>query len=366
MFGKGLESLIPPQSHQNNEPHSPQPAPQDNQPTETYTAEPSPAIQPHQPEEAHQKELQIIRQEPPKEAPAPVPLEVEEKIEGAVFQIEIEKIKPNPHQPRKNFDEFALRELANSIREFGVLQPLIVSKVERESEQGWSVYYELVAGERRLKASRIAGLNTVPVIIRSEPADREKLEMAIIENIQRTDLNPIELAKAIARLQDEFGLTQREIAVRLGKSREVIANTVRLLSLPTQIQEAVITGKISESHARLLLSIDDIGIREKAFQDILNENLNVRDTDARIKKMQLPAGTTENKEIAKQYVDSEISFLKEKLEEFLGTKVNLESRGKSGKITISFYSPEELEEIVQKVTRQSDNQSLLPPSGLSA
>src|SRR3989344_4719501 len=164
----------------------------------------------------------------------PTPRLIEEKRyekllpTDAIFQIEVERITSNPHQPRREFNEEALKELANSIREFGVLQPLVVSKIERETENGTSVEYELIAGERRLMASKLAGLRTVPAIVRSTSSDKEKLELAIIENIQRADLNPIETARAFAKLQDEFKLTQREIAARLGKSREAVANSVRL------------------------------------------------------------------------------------------------------------------------------------------
>jgi len=282
----------------------------------------------------------------------------DEKIEGAIFQIEIDKISPNPHQPRRHFDEEALRELAVSIREFGILQPLVISKIETESETGWNVRYELVAGERRLMAAKLAGLHTVPAIIRKESDDREKLELAVIENIQREDLNPIEFARALARLQDEFGFTQREIAARIGKSRETIANAVRLLSLPTEVQNAVAGGQISESHARLLLSIDDAGFQKEVFEDVVKYKLNVRETDGRIRRGR--GASISRESIAP--INPEIESLKSKLEEFLGTKINLQSKGASGKLTISFYSPEELEAIVDKVIKRNDSQSPLPPS----
>jgi len=383
MLGKGLEALIPPQSeevnsdnNQLNQQINPQGVEQDTPAIEPgYKIEqetlPEPApIQTPQPEptliQSPQSEPQvnelpqadinqevvsvedpITQTEPEHESPKPE--YPEEKISGTVFQIEIDRVKPNPHQPRKHFEESALSELAISIREFGVLQPLVVSKVEEESERGWSVHYELIAGERRLMASKIAGLRTVPVIVRKEPADREKLELAIIENIQREDLDPIELAKATARLQDEFGLTQREIATRLGKSRESIANNVRLLSLPTHIQEAVSERHLSESHARLLLSIDDLAVQDQIFKDILREGLNIREATERIKRIKSGGFVRGDKSEKRAYINPEVSSMKEKLEEFLGTKVDLQSKGSSGKITISFYSPEELEGIVDKV-----------------
>ncbi len=262
----------------------------------------------------------------------------------AVFQVEIEKIYKNPYQPRRNFDEESLRELAVSIREFGILQPLVVSKIEQQTDWGWSVYYELIAGERRYLAAKIIGLQTVPVIIREPLIDREKLELAVIENVQRENLNPIEFARAAARLQDEFGMAQREVAARLGKSREVIANAVRLLSLPSEIQEAVAGKKISESHARLLLSIGDQQAQEKLFREILGDNPTVREVQARVKRIKKGDYKT-------GFVDPDITSLREELEEYLGTKVDLMSKGESGKITINYYSPEELDSIIEKLLK---------------
>ena len=276
-----------------------------------------------------------------------------------VFQIETDKIKPNPHQPRRHFDEVALGELANSIREFGIIQPLVVSKVERETDRGWEVSYELVAGERRLLAAKSLGLATVPAIIRQVPIEHEKLELAVTENVQRTNLNPIELARAVAKLQEEFKLTQREIAARLGKSREVIANTLRLLSLPSNIQEAVATGKISESQARLLLSVDDAAAQERIFQEILNDNLTTREVSHRVRQLKVGAP------LGARVVDPDLLALKEELESALGAPVELKREGEGGKLTINFYSKEELEGILAKL-KQTDSQFLLYPSALSA
>lgn len=264
----------------------------------------------------------------------------------AIFQIEVDKITANPHQPRRNFDEEGLRELASSIREFGVLQPIIVSKVETESETGTNVVYELIAGERRLLASRLAGLRTIPAIVRRLTPEREKLEIAIIENIQRQDLDPIEEAKAFARLQDEFRLTQREIAAKLGKSRETVANTVRLLGLPSDIQKALSERKISESQGRLLLSVTDIAEQQRMYEDILRGGMSVRELKSKIQKKK----DMSSNEIA--FVKPETLALKEKLEEFLGTKVDLKEEGDRGKITISFYSKEELKGIIEKLFKE--------------
>ena len=280
------------------------------------------------------------------------PTKNEESTKGIVFQIETDKIAPNPHQPRRDFDAQSLQELANSVREFGVIQPLIVTKIERESSRGWDVSYELVAGERRLMASKIAGLRTVPAVIRQVPQDHEKLELAITENVQRANLNPIEFARAIARLQEEFKLTQREIATRLGKSREAVANSVRLLSLPSEIQEAVSAGKVSESQARLLLSVDDVAQREKLFQEITAGNLTVREISSRVRQWK---GKPELE--TRKAIDPELLALKEELESALGAPVEIRKEGSGGKLTINFYSKEELEGILAKF-KQNDNQSL--------
>ena len=284
-----------------------------------------------------------------------------QKDKGIIFQIETDKILPNPHQPRRDFNEQSLQELANSIREFGVIQPLIVTKIEKESERGWTVSYELVAGERRLLAAKILGLTTVPAIIRQVPVEHEKLELAVTENVQRTNLNPIEFARAIAKLQEDFRLTQREVAARLGKSREAIANTLRLLSLPTEIQEAVATGKVSESQARLLLSVEDIAARDRLFREILTNNLTVREINLRVRQLKgkpVPESAEEGPVASStKTIDPELLALKEELEAALGTPVELRKEGEGGKLTINFYSKEELEGILAKL-KQNDSQSL--------
>jgi len=273
-----------------------------------------------------------------------------------IFHIELEKIAPNPHQPRRHFDEDELRELANSIREFGILQPLLVSKIEEESDFGQSVRYELIAGERRLKAAKILGLPTVPVIVRSASPDVEKLEMAVIENIQRTDLNPIESARVMARLQDEFGMTQREIASKLGKSREAVSNTVRLLSLPSEIQNAIAEGRVNESQGRMLLSLEDPQLQNSIFAELLKDNLSVRQLESRIRMVKGKLSRQEDGKQGSSFVDTETKALQEQLEEFLGTKVEVMRDGKSGKIVINFYSQEELNSVLNKFFKQNGNQ----------
>ncbi len=276
----------------------------------------------------------------------------EPKKLGAVFQIEVEKIFPNPHQPRRYFDQEQLKGLANSIREFGIIQPLVISKILKETETGTNVYYQLIAGERRLLAAKMVGLRTVPAIIKSVSAEKEKLEISIIENIQRADLNPIEVARAYAKLQDEFGLTQREIGARLGKSRETVANTLRLLNLPSEIQLAVEQGRINESQARILLQIEDISKQREIFSSLLTkegEGLTVRGLKEKIKT-----------EIIKpKKINPEVEEIKSRLEEVLGTKVIIREDGDKGKLVIDFYSIEELSSLAEKImTKQSDSQSL--------
>lgn len=264
----------------------------------------------------------------------------------AVFQLEIEKIKPNPHQPRRHFDDEALKDLAASIREFGILQPLVVTKVEKETPSGTDVEYILIAGERRLMASKLLGLERVPAIVRRVDFERERLEMAIIENLQRENLNPIETARAFSRLQDEFNLTQREIATRLGKSREAIANSVRLLDLPAYIQDALSNNQISETHGRLLLAISDASMQQKLFKDLVENKLTTRELKERLK----PTSIKDPREVVRASVDPEIRVAQERLTAKLGAPVTIEHRGENGKITISFFSEEELRSILDRIS----------------
>ncbi|OGM91019.1 hypothetical protein A3A20_00235 [Candidatus Wolfebacteria bacterium RIFCSPLOWO2_01_FULL_45_19] len=267
-------------------------------------------------------------------------------LSDAVFQIEVEKIKSNPHQPRKYFNDDNLRELASSIREVGIIQPLVVSKIEIETESGANVEYQLIAGERRLLAAKMAGFERVPVVVRAVEHDRERLELAIIENLQRQDLNPVETARAYAKLQDEFGMTQREIGTRIGKSRESVANAVRLLGLPSEIQDALAASKLNESHARFLLSVTDIGEQIKLFNEIIFNNLTTRELRARTRVGK--ERRTENKGQNAAEVDVELIAVQERLCEILGAPVKVERSGETGKITITFYSPEELRGILEK------------------
>lgn len=263
-----------------------------------------------------------------------------------VFQVELNKIVENPYQPRKEFDQESLDELAASIREFGVLQPLVVTRVNEETDYGTKVTYQLIAGHRRLLASKKAGLKTVPVIIRNQLKRADALEMAIVENIQRQDLNVIETARAYARLSDEFGLTQREIAARLGKSRESVANTLRLLSLPTHMQDALSQGKINESHARILLQISDPVRQQETFDQIIHEKLSVRDVKRTLQRTQTSSHTP------RAHTTPEIKAMEKDISDAVGAPVHIELSEKGGKIVIHFFSPEEAQGIAQRIKRE--------------
>lgn len=279
----------------------------------------------------------------------------ERKPDEAIYYIEVSKVRPNPDQPRKEFNEESLRELAASIREFGLLQPIVVSKIEKEVENGTEVEYELVAGERRLMATKLLGLETIPAIIRNVRLERERLELAIVENIQRENLNPIEMARAYSRLQDEFRLTQREVASRLGKSRETVANTLRLLDLPTEIQDAISKGQLTESHGRLLLAIDDQAVQGKLFQDLIANKLSTREL-----KDQAQAYSKSKQEAKHEaQLPPEIKMAEERLASELGAPVVIRDHDGAGKITISFYSKEELINILKRLGAQEDDTRFL-------
>ncbi len=372
MLGKGLESLIP---KKQNTPSQNQPTQQDGLKNSSEEAENLPAAdvvgenskiseqaawRDRTPSEgklsgeqrASEQNFDARRPTGGKDFLSPV-----KKHQYAIFHIEINKIKPNPHQPRRDFDEESLKELANSIREHGILQPLVVSKIEKETEFGSDVEYQLIAGERRLRAAKLIGLERVPAIVKNIAKDAERLEMAIVENLQRSDLSPIETARAYAKLQDVFGLTQQEIATRLGKSRETIANTLRLLKLPTEIQDAVSKNQINESQARLLLTIEEPVQQQNLFKEIIGNNLSVRELRSRLRAdkrptLRLDSGqATNDKQLTT--LNPEIIELEEKLSDLFGAKVKIKpfnkAQGRGGEIIIEFYSPEEIEGIIQKI-----------------
>src|SRR3989344_4718516 len=274
------------------------------------------------------------------------------KKSDSIFWIELEKIEPNPFQPRREFNEGALKELASSIREHGVLQPILVTKREIETPTGLDVRYQLIAGERRWRAAELARLSQIPAVIRRGiPDDRIKLELALIENVQREELNPMERARAFKQLVDEFKLVQREIAERIGKSREGIANALRLLALPPKIQEALQTGEITEGHARAILMAGDDAIKQfEVYNAILTDRLNVREAENRARHIAGKSFTQRKRATLVQ--DPEMKAWQNRLQERLGTKVQLQRMGERGKIVVEFYSEEELRGVLNKLIKE--------------
>ncbi len=268
------------------------------------------------------------------------------KTKESIFLVETDQIKENPYQPRRDFNEEELRSLANSVREHGILQPLIVTKSEEETASGIKVSYELVAGERRLKAAKIAGLNFVPAVIRPKIEEKQKLELALIENIQRADLNPLEKARGYEKLVKEFGLTQKEVAEKVGQSREGVANALRLLNLPVEIQKAIESGKISEGHGRTILALSGDNQKIALMNEIILKNLSVRAAESLGRQVK---GVS--KRVRENSLDAESKELESRLEEFFGTRVKLAKTGNRGRILIEFYSPEELTAILDKILK---------------
>lgn len=266
---------------------------------------------------------------------------------GTVANVSLDEIEKNPFQPRENFDEEGLIELANSIKEQGVIQPVTVRKTEGEK-------YQLITGERRFKASKMAGLTEIPAYVRIAD-DSAMLEMAIVENIQRENLNPIEIAIGYNRLIEDYNLTQEMLSERLGKSRPTIANYLRLLKLPAEIQIGLRQEKISMGHAKSLVSIDNIQTQLNIFHDIIAQNLSVRQVEEIVQNVEKEPGT-ETKEKLKSSNDTSSSFytdIQNELSETLGVKVQVKSKnGEKGKIIVSFSSSEEFEKIVTLVNKK--------------
>lgn len=251
-----------------------------------------------------------------------------------VVEIDIDSIVPNPQQPRIRFDEEKLADLASSIKTHGIIQPLIVS---RNGNQ-----YELIAGERRYQASKIVGLKKIPVIVR-EAGEKDKLELAIIENIQRHDLNAVEEAKAYQKLIDEYQMNQEEVAFKMGKSRSLVANKVRLLSLPVEIQRALIEGRITEGHAKAILAVSNPEKQRALYELILKDNLTVRQTEDKTKDISVKP----HKRVVN--VDPALKEIEETLIGALGTKVKISKSGNGGKIVIEYYSQEDLDSLLNKI-----------------
>ncbi|MDK2821114.1 MAG: ParB family transcriptional regulator, chromosome partitioning protein [Clostridia bacterium] len=264
----------------------------------------------------------------------------ENKNDNKIINLDIDQIITGHHQPRQDFDEEKLQELAQSIRVHGVIQPIVVKPIGDNS-------YEIVAGERRWRASKKAGLDSIPAIIK-EIDERETAEIALIENLQREDLNPIEEAEAYRELINKYKLKQDEIAKRVGKSRPVIANALRLLNLPTEVKTLLKNNQISQGHARLLLSLQNSDQQRLITNKIIKEKLSVRDTEKAIKKLLKSQKEThkDKKEKPSKKDDLEIKFFEDQLQQSLSTKVKLRHNKKNGKIEIYYFGYEDLERIL--------------------
>jgi ParB family chromosome partitioning protein len=258
-----------------------------------------------------------------------------------VIEVAIADIVPNPYQPRKNFDQEKLEELANSIQQYGVIQPIVIRRIAKG--------FELVAGERRWRAAQKCGLKVIPVVIR-DYSDSEMMEIALIENLQRENLNPIEEAVSYRRLMEEFGLTQEEVAKKLGRSRSLIANTIRLLQLPEQIQAFVSRGTLSMGHAKALLALPTAELQHDAANRVIEEDLNVRDIEEIVRK-----ATAKQSKTKKKINTREISLIdaEERLKIFFGTQVKIKPGNIKSRIEIEYYSLEDLERILEITERNS-------------
>ncbi len=262
--------------------------------------------------------------------------------QAGAAEIPIGRVSPNPHQPRQAISQESLAELAASIREHGVIQPLIVTQVGDE--------YQLIAGERRWRAAQLAGMTTVPVLIK-ETTPQQMLELALVENVQRADLNPLEEASAYRQLMDEFRLTQEQVAERVGKSRAAVANTVRLLRLPGEVKEALAASLISEGHARALLSLPTEPLQCRALAIIVQHGLNVRQTEDLARRMQIEADEADESKPVRESpsLSPQDRDAVEKFQVHLGTKVNLVRGKRGGRLVIHFYSEEELQAIYEAI-----------------
>lgn len=277
----------------------------------------------------------------------------------SIYWVELDKVKPNPYQPRREFNEDKINDLADSIRQYGVLQPLVVTRRERQTEDGGLVTdYELIAGERRLRASQIAGLSQIPVIIKTiegntEEENRIKLELAIIENLQREDLNPIDRAYAFSRLVNEFNFKHSEVGQKVGKSREYVSNTLRMLALPEEVQQALSEGKIAEGHARPVMMLSDKPEEQiTLFKEILAKKLTVREAEAISRRVAAD-------KVRKQSLrfDPEMVELENQLTDTLGTRVQIEKRKVGGKLTIDFFSADDLRGLLDILNKEENVKS---------
>ncbi len=266
-----------------------------------------------------------------------------------VQHVDVNAIGPNPRQPRQSMDQEALNELAASIQKHGLIQPLIVSLAEAETAAP-GVRYVLIAGERRLTAAKIAGLETVPVIVR-EASPQQMLELALVENVQRADLNPLEEADAYRHLVEDFSLTQEQVAERVGKSRVTVTNTLRLLALPDQVKSALAGNEISEGHARALLGLESAEMQVAAARDVVKRGLSVRETEEYVRRLNEAAQATPEQGGEKPKKDPHMAALEDDFRRSLGTKVELFRSSRGGRVVIYFYSDEELEGIYGSIVK---------------
>ncbi|AGC67044.1 stage 0 sporulation protein J [Thermoclostridium stercorarium subsp. stercorarium DSM 8532] len=257
--------------------------------------------------------------------------------DSGVMELKIIDIEPNKEQPRKNFDQEKLQALAESIKQHGVVQPIIVKKQDKG--------YTIIAGERRWRAAKLAGLKTIPAIVK-DLSSRETMEIALIENLQREDLNPIEEAEAYQKLMDEHGLTQEALSKLVGKSRAAIANSVRLLSLPDKIKDMLINEQLTPGHARALITVEDPERQIKLAEEIIEKDLSVRETEKLVNERK-----NEKKQKRKAAKDPTILDIEEKLKSILGTKVELRHNKNKGKIVIEYYSNDEFNRIIEFITK---------------
>ncbi len=274
----------------------------------------------------------------------------------SIFWVEVEKIVPNPFQPRREFDEQKLIELSESVRMYGILQPLTVTRKEIEREDGtFYTEYELIAGERRLRASKLAGLSQVPVIIREgEDSEQEKLELAIIENLQREDLNSVDRALAFRQLADVFGLSHTQVARKVGRSREYVSNSIRLLALPDYMLRALRLAEMTEGHARTLLMLNDRPEEQDVvFREILLKKLSVREVERIVRKI----ATDKVRKKHPGEFDAELIEIEKKFMETLGTRVQIQKTDYGGQVTIDYFSVDDLEVILQKMKNENTSVS---------
>lgn len=265
----------------------------------------------------------------------------------SVVEVDIDDIEPNPHQPRQVTDATALAELANSVREHGILQPLLVTRVGQESREPSSYTYRLIAGERRWQAAKMAGLSRVPVVVK-EATPQQMLELALVENIQRADLNPLEEAEAYRHLVADFGLSQDAIASRVGKSPSAISNSLRLLDLADEVKAALASARITETHARALLGLDSPQAQVNGLAEVLKKGLSVRQTEELVRRI---ARGQRSVQRGRSSRTTETEALEEDLRRALGTKVELFRSRKGGKLVIYFYSDDQLQGLYDHIVR---------------